>query len=268
MTADSSNTLIQCLRLMLRPVIRFCIRRTLSVQDMIESAKIVFIEVAEEELQRKNEKVNVSRLSVLCGLHRRDVMRIYREGRTKDESMAFATRVVGQWLQDKKFCNASGKPRTLSLEGDDSEFRKLVRSISSDVNPGTVLFELERVGAAERVKGGLKLRARAYVPRNNPTEGFKLLAADAEDLMAAVEENVFGEDQEATPNLHAKTEYDNISKAHLPMIREWLYKEGSAFHAKVRNFLAGFDKDMNPKLSQEGGARVAVGTFSRALQEQ
>ncbi len=265
MTAQPGNTLIQCLRLMLRPVVRFCIRRTLSIQDLIESAKVVFLDVAEEELLRKREKVNVSRLSVLSGLHRRDVMRIFQQGKTKDESMAFTTRVVGQWLQDKKFCNKPGSPKVLSLEGEDSEFRKLVRCISSDVNPGTVLFELERVDAVERVKSGVKLKTRAYVPRNNPVEGFKLLASDADDMMTAVEENIFGEEVE-TPNLHAKTEYDNVAVEDLPTIKQWLYKEGSAFHAKVRNYLAGFDLDLAPKAQKKGGARVAVGTFSRVME--
>jgi len=263
MITTESSTLIQCLRLMLRPVVRFCIRRTLSIQDLIESAKVVFLQVAAEELVLKKERVNVSRLSVLSGMHRRDVMRIYKEGRTKDESFGYITRVIGHWLQDDRFKGSSKKPRVLSLEGENSEFRKLCCCISSDVNPGTVLFELERVGAVERVKGGVKLKTRAYVPRNNPQEGFRLLAADAEDLISAVEENVFG--AETTPNLHAKTEYDNVCCEDLPAIKQWLMREGSAFHAKVRNFLSAFDKDIHPQLRKEGGARVAVGTFSRVL---
>jgi hypothetical protein len=221
----------------------------------------VFIEGAVAELEARGQKVNVSRLSVSTGLHRRDVMRIYREGKTQDEPSSIPSRVLGQWEQDSKFLTKAGKPKLLTVDGDDSEFRQLVRLISTDVNAGTILFELERTDAVERVGNKLKLKRRALVVSDNPEESFQLLAADSKDLVASVEENVFS--SATIKNLHARTEYDNIAIRELPQIKQWLLDEGSKFHARARNFLAQFDLDIAPQDGAIGGGRVVLGTFGR-----
>ena len=261
MRAVQNETIVSCLRLVLTPIMRFCVRRQIKVQSIVESVKVVLLDVAAEEIEHRNEEVNVSRLSALTGLHRRDVQRIYREGVTKDYSFHLINRVIGQWQQDPRFLTKSRKARVLSVDGPDSDFRQLMNSVATDLKPGTVLFELERIGAVERVKNGIKLTAKTYEPKNNPEDSFDLLADDTEDILRAVEENVFEYDDE--PHLHAKTVYDNITVEALPKIHDWLLKEGASFHRKARNFLSKYDIDIHPNLAKDGGTRVAIGTFSR-----
>ncbi|RIL12597.1 MAG: hypothetical protein DCC75_00105 [Proteobacteria bacterium] len=245
---------------MLRPSVRICLDYSLHVQDVLEAVKIMFIEVAEEEMTKRGESPNISRLSAMTGMHRRDVTRIFRHSDVIEEPRGLVSRVIGQWQQDKRFTTSSGKPRVLSLEGQDSEFRRLVRHLSQDINPGTILLELERIGAVQKVRDGLKLVAKTYVPKGNIREGLSLLSADTTDLMKCVNENVFRPKE--TPNLHGKTEYDNISEAAIPQVRKWLLEQGSAFHQRVRNFLSRYDADINPALKGKGGVRVVLGTFS------
>ncbi len=262
MSPERSKLFQNCLRMLLKPIVGFCIRNGLTIQTLLECSKVVFIESAAADLEANGQKVNVSRLSVATGLHRRDVMRIYREGNTQEESASIPSRVIGQWEQDSRFLTKAGKPRMLSLDGDDSEFRQLVKLISSDVNSGTILFELERTGAVERVGDKLKLCRRALIISENPEDSFRLLSEDAEDLVASVEQNVFS--SEDVKNLHARTEYDNIAVDDLPAIRKWLLDEGSKFHARARKYLAQFDLDIAPREGAAGGGRVVVGTFGRA----
>lgn len=262
MGTGAEQLAIQCLRLMLKPLARFCLRHSLRIQELEEAAKIVLIEAAKEEIERSEEKVNISRLSAVTGLHRRDVMRIFREGRTIEEPRNLVSRVIGQWLNDRRFTTTRGTPRVLVGEGEQSEFHKLVRLLSNDVHPGTVLFELERVGAVERTAKGLRLVASGYVPKGNPKEGFELLSLDTGDLICAVDENVFSPGD--IPNLHARTEYDKIRADMLPKIREWILEEGSEFHRRLRNYLSQFDLDISPDDGYRGKfARVVVGAFSR-----
>lgn len=257
------NRLLDCLKLMLRPVVRFAIRRSLSVQDLVESTKIVCIEVAAEELERREEKVNISRLRVVTGMHRRDVVRLYREKGIKTAGGNLIAKVIGQWQFDRRFATKGGAPRVLSHEGEDCEFNRLVRTVSVDVHPASVLFELERLGAIDRTKRGLRLMQVGYLPSSkDPRDVFKLLARDADDMICAIEENVFNDP--AVPNLHVQTEYDNISAGDLLAIRKWLFQEGSRFHKKVRHYLAKFDLDLNPSRRKEGGGRVVIGCFTRA----
>jgi len=265
MATKISSIVIDCITLMLQPIVRFCLRRSVRVQDLLEFAKVVFIDVAAEEIQRSGQKVNVSRLSVMTGLHRRDVVRIYKDGNISTTSTAIPRRVIGQWEQDAHFHTKAGKPRVLTFEGEDSEFRELVRLVSTDIDSGAVLFELERTDTVKRVPSGLKLLAGAYVVSGKPKEGFQMLARDTKDLMFAIEENVLGEDD--IPNLHGRTEYDNICQRDLPKIREWLLNEGTKFHKQVRDFLSKYDKDINPRRKDDGGGKVIVGTFGRVISE-
>ncbi|MBN8550247.1 MAG: hypothetical protein J0M12_13090 [Deltaproteobacteria bacterium] len=133
-----------------------------------------------------------------------------------------------------------------------------------DLNPYTVLFELERIGAVERTRGGVKLVSRLYNPQGDSVAAMGLLASDMSDLMLAVEENVEGGGNVAVPNLHIKTEYDNIPASKISEIREWCLREGSAFHQRVRNYLSQHDRDITAQPSgKDGTVRVAVGAFSR-----
>lgn len=266
MNEGLQKVILSYLRQVMKPVVRLCLRNSLHVQDVIESVKIAFIDAAREELESQEQKVNVSRLAAMTGMHRRDVMRIFRDEEVKEAPQGLVSRVIGHWQQNPKFQTKSGKARVLTFEGEDAEFQDLVKSVSNDLHPGTVLFELERIGAIKKVRGGVKLIARAYVPKGNLKEGLKLLANDTEDLMSAVENNLF--EEKVVPNLHAKTEYDFIDPEAVPKIREWMLREGSALHQKARNFLAKFDTETNPNYDEPvAGVRVVLGSFSNVEEE-
>lgn len=252
-----SECKITWLRALLRPLVRFCIRHGLVLQDLVESSKELFIEAAVEELNNQDQKITLSRLSMISGLHRRDVSRIHVEGETSTTSMSMAQRIIGQWSHNKQNLNKNGAPRALDYS---TEFKELVGLISTDVKPATVLFELERTGAAKRVAEKVLLSSSVYNISNNADEAFKHLGRDCNELISCVEENVF-QGQE-TPNLHARTEYDNVYVKDLPEIRKWLLEEGSKFHKKARDFLAQHDKDINPVVNKEGSGQVVIGMFS------
>lgn len=88
-----------------------------------------------------------------------------------------------------------------------------------------------------------------------------MLARDASDLIASVSENVLSDPQ--IPNLHGKTEFDNVSPAEAASLRQWMLEEGTAFHKRVAKYLSQFDRDVNRRASAEGeGVRVAICSFS------
>ena len=261
MPESRSEILVDSLRLMMRPLVRFAIRRAIKLQEFIECLKVVFLEVAKDELTRVGELPSSSRLSVMTGVHRRDVARIHTEGGSFDRTPNIIGKIVGQWQNDRRFLGKERKPKLLSFEGVESDFFRLVRSVSSDMNPYTVLFEMERSGLAKRTDRGLQLCANMFLSKGNVREALTLLAADLNDLHCAVEDNIERKGKEL--NLHIKTEYDNIIHDKLPEIRAWLLKRGSEIQCEVREYLSLFDKDINHKLSSHaGGARVAVGCFS------
>ncbi|MBN8547726.1 MAG: hypothetical protein J0M12_00275 [Deltaproteobacteria bacterium] len=257
----SRSTLHSCLRLMLRPVVRFCFRRALKLQEFLDVTKQVFFEVATEELRSGSKAASTSKVALATGLTRREATRLAQEENAPEPAMNILTRIIGKWQSHPDFTNKKGEPIILSCEGKDSQFAALVASVTKDLNPYTALFELERVGAVERKGDKVALEVDVYVPSASVEEGFRILSRDSSDLIAAVEGNVV--QQISPPHLHIRTHYDNIAVEHLPEIRSWLLEEGTKFHARVREFLALHDKDLNPRLvAQPGGARVALSAFS------
>lgn len=258
--------LVKIIQLLLKPVVRLCLRYSLPVQALIESVKIVFIETAAEEIEKANTEVTISKLRVATGLHRRDVARIYREGKTFDPPQNYLTGVIGQWQHNSRFLGSSKRPRVLSCAAEDSEFNQLVRLVSSDVHPSSVMSELERIGAVEQTPNGVKLKHQMYKPKNDPVDGFRMAARDSQYLLDTVEENIFVDPK--VPNLHITTEYDNIRQDGLAAIRLWMFKQGSLFHKKARQFISKYDLDINPVRGKKGGLKVVLGTFSHVRSDK
>ncbi|MFN8391873.1 MAG: DUF6502 family protein [Bdellovibrionota bacterium] len=256
---------LDCLRMLAKPLIRFALRHSISVQQIIETVKQAVVQLGAEEMERAGQKVNVSRLSAMTGLHRRDVIRLRTESQSKPLPMPLAARVVNQWENDKRFLGKNGRPRVLQITPERNEFLKLLDSVSTDLHPGTVLFELERIGTVVRRSESVKLVRSHAVPKGDVREGFAIVERDCDDLLHVVEENTLRENHPR--NLHGRTEFDNIAEEDLPKIREWILREGGAFHKRVRKFLSTFDLDIHPRRGVRGGQTVSLTTFSRVSGE-
>ena len=263
MTTRREEILRECLEISVRPLVRFCLRRSLGLHHLVEALKAVFVQCATDEIKRNGGKITLRRISVMTGVHRRDVTRLGKNDQKKTDTSNFPVRIITRWRQDQRFLSTSGKPRVLSYKGADSEFTKLVRSESSEIKPGTVLFDLERVGAVQRTAMGLKLIARAYISKGDWIEGFHMLARDTQDLMDAIVDNLEVE-EEKRYNFHAHTVFDNISISELPKIQNWFLRSCSAFHRRAEKYLSRYDLDINPDKTKKGGARFAYGSFTRS----
>ena len=255
------STLERIVALLLRPVVRFGLRHALKIQDLTRVLKTVLLEVAQSELAASGKEVNPSQLSACTGIPRKFIPDLLGQSPSFESSGNFITRLIGTWQRDPRF-GRGGKPRVLAFEGAKSEFAQLVHALSADLNPYTILFELERVSAVERTAKGLVLKKKLYLEKDS-VAGFNITAEDADNLFNAVEANVIGGD---TPrNLHLSTYFDNVPDESMSEIREWLLKEGTKFQERVREHLSSFDKDMNSSQRAKSGRNmIRVGSFSFA----
>ena len=252
--------------LILKPIIRLCLKKQFRFREFVKIARATFIQVAEEEIKKSRSKVTISRLSVLTGIYRLDVKSVFIENEPLPPGpMNVLGRVILRWEQDKRFANKkTGEPRVLSCEGEKCEFYQLVRKVSKSLNPATVLFEIQRNGAAEQIEGGLKLIRSVVAVGGSELRGYELLSSDIEALISAVDFNLSRTDD--LGYLHLHTEYDRISHKDLPEIRRWLKLEGRVFHKRARDYLSQFDMDLNPDLMDvnEAAARFVLGSFGFA----
>ena len=264
MPKDLERLLKITLKGLLKPIAHFCLRRGIKIQFVYNALKASFYEAASKELSDNQGSASVSKIAAMTGLQRRDVNKIAKQDIEELHSSNILTKILGQWHQDKRFLDGKGKPKTLSCEGADSEFAKLVTSVSQDLNPYTILFELERIKAVKKVDQKVELTSSTFLPAINLEEALELLTRDSANLVYAVEENIFSKTE--IPNLHITTEYDNVSKDAADDLRRLLLEKGAEFHAKAREILSKYDKDLNPSLfEKEGGTKVVLSTFSRVI---
>ena len=237
---------------------RYCLRHSIRIQETVERLKSALVRVAIEEIQRQGEKPSTSKISVMTGLHRRDVERLASGEPLYDGRDSVPERIVGVWQHSKRFTNVKRKPRPLSR----SEFDKLVEGVSRELSPSTVLFELKRSGVVEVRGEKFHLSRMTYSPSDKVEHGLAILSSDLNDMIEAVDENL----SKITdiPNLHARTEFDNVRPEQLAEMRAFLVREGHEFHRKVRNFISQQDQDISPDPNFSGqGVKVVVGSFSR-----
>ncbi len=247
---------------LLEPLVRLALRAGIKLPSLLELLKQTYVDMSERELQTADTPITISRISLMTGVHRKDVTRILHSGAHEPDDSSLIARVLGLWNEDRRFQISNGQPRVLSYKGRGNEFASLVSVVSKELNPGSILAELRRVGAVQQTHQGLKLLKTGYVVKQDMTTALKFMSKDVNDLIETVQENVLG-DSEAR-NLHLKTEYDNIPDAYIDAIRVWLRKEGTAFHQRVQKYLSGFDRDVNPKTTKhEGKNRAALISFAR-----
>ena len=251
----------KALQLLLRPALRYCIRNSLGIKELLDAAKNSLVSLAAEEIESQDDKVTASRVMVMTGMHRRDVNSILKEGIEKDTTPHYLQRILNQWEQDERFLNKNAKPKSLSFKGKNSEFTQLVESVRKDLGPNAVLQELERINAVARTKEGVQMIQTVRYTNTSPEEGMELLARDVDTLCKTVEENLYEYADRDVRNLHLRTTFDNLYEEDIPKIREWILQQGQAFHRKARQFLAEHDQDLNFKPDKKAGKKVILTSF-------
>jgi len=173
------------------PVVRWLLRSGVQYGAFAAALKTVFLEVASEELQRSGKKTTDSAVSVLSGLHRKDVRAISATSHEPElKSVSLASQVFTRWLTGARYRDATGKPRSLPRLGERRSFETLAREVSTDVHPRTVLDELVRLGLV-RLRGEMvELNAKSFVPSSDQSELAALFAANAGDHLAAAVHNL------------------------------------------------------------------------------
>ena len=156
MTTRSAIVLDSVLRVML-PLVRLLLRNGVTYPTFVAALKRVFIDAGVTELAATDMPRTDSAVTLLTGIHRRDVRTLTRSAKLAPASApaSLASQVVARWMTDPAFHNRRGAPRALLRGGVKSSFDDLVASVSSDVRPRAVLDELRRLGVVSDDESGV-----------------------------------------------------------------------------------------------------------------
>jgi hypothetical protein len=168
---------------MLQPLVVWLLRSGVGYTDLTAALKPVFLEAARTELTRIGGKQTDSAVSLLSGLHRKDVRAAAQTERAADVRAGLgkptpASQVMTRWL-------ASDLPDALPFAGAQPSFESLARAVSKDIHPRSVLLELLRLDVVQEIDGQVRLQRQAFVPNTSLEEARRLLAGSVADHIEA-----------------------------------------------------------------------------------
>lgn len=198
----------------LKPLIRLCLSQGINYQMLLESMKIVFVQVAEEDFKLSQREQTDSRISLLTGLHRKDVHRLRDQPETTQSPslVTLGSQLVGLWISDADFIDAEGKPKPLARLasiGGDVSFDRLVARVSKDIRARPVLDEWLRVGVVYIDDNDcVCLNTEAFVPSVGFEEKLFFFQQNIHDHAAATTHNLMNL---TPPMLERCVYYDGLS---------------------------------------------------------
>jgi hypothetical protein len=252
------------LSILLSPVARFCVRNGVLLPEIIDALKAALLEAGVQHLRHAGERVTTSRLSVMTGVHRKDGSKFLKGIAPQRDTVSPAIKVLGCWHTKKQYLQADGKPRTLSVGNEESEFATLVRNVIADIHPHSILCELERLELVKIVDNQVVPLKSTFISAMNDEKTAHIVARDVDELLSTAEENVSAHG--SPPHHHTTTSFDNIPLEFESELRTWINRESSALHKKIRDHVAQYDRDLSERSLaryQNGTVRFTFGSFGR-----
>jgi hypothetical protein len=261
--SDSTNSVLHvALYRILRALAKVTLRYGMSVGAFTELVRRAHVDAAEEILQESDREPLPSRVCVLTGLYRKEVIRLKRLPPLKSEKFDVrydrSARIISGWVRDPDFRTRSNRPAVLKIDAAKNSFSELVRRYGGDMTPHAVLEELIELNVVELTRTHrVKLLERAFVPSEDVCSALQVLGVDTEDLINTIAFNIRVTPEER--RFQRKVIYVNIPKRHLELFRQYAATQSQALLEALDRWLAEHDAELSDKGAS--GARVGLGIY-------
>ena len=194
-----TEDVLQAIGGVLAPLIRLLLASGVDYTKLAAELKPIFVEQARLELSRIGSKDTDSAISLLSGVHRKDVRKWREAGQLESRSKAasLSAQIYARWVQDKAYMDRRRRPKPLPRLGPYPSFETLSRSVTQDVHPYTVLAELIRLGLVHlENRHGVELvipNKLGFVPAHGTQEILELFGGNLSDHATAAVTNLLGQ---------------------------------------------------------------------------
>jgi len=192
-----SQLLAKAINTLLRPLVRLSIEYGITYPQLCLQLKNLFVEVANRDIPIDGKAQTLSRISLLSGVHRKDVKRIMEQPSSESPISADASlsaRVLGCWLGDPLYLDAQGQPAPLQRLNDGSgkpSFEQLVSSINKDIRPRALLDEWLRTNMiCLNETGEVVLDTQSFLAEEDFDQRVHFFARNMRDHMACGVQNL------------------------------------------------------------------------------
>ncbi len=214
--AAPPRALVRAVRHALRPLVKLMLARGMTFSFASELLKSLFVEVADRDFRIDGKLPTDSRVSLVSGVHRKEVSRLREALETGEEivpdAVSLGAQVVAQWMGTAPYVDKAGQPRPLARfasEGGELSFEALVARVNRDIRPRVVLDEWLRLGVVDIDEDGrVRLHAGAFVPSKGFDEMSFYFGHNVHDHAAAAAHNLLGGEP---PFQERSVHYDGLS---------------------------------------------------------
>ena len=214
---DPRPAIVAALARLLQPLVRLAIEQGVRYPHFADMLKGIFVQAAIEEARAVGGRFTDSRLTLLSGVHRKDIRRLLRSGQEASAPPrlhGIGTAVVARWLSDARYMDAAGAPRPLAraeARGHESSFAALAATVSTNVRPRAILDELVRLGIVHiDDEDCVHLDVRGFVPSAEVDAKAFYFGEAVHDHIASGAHNLRGE---KPAMLERSVYYDELSAA-------------------------------------------------------
>jgi Family of unknown function (DUF6502) len=261
---NQNSAIFKALESALKPLVRLMLARGITYIQLTEWLKHIFVETAVREFNLPDKAINDSRISVVTGVHRKDVKRL-RENMLINPSLVEPTnvnlgsKIVSAWLSNALYMN-DDKPKSiarLKKDGGNISFEVLAESVTKDVRARAALDELERVGAVSvDAEDMVTLVTEAFIPAKGEDEKAYYLGLGVGDHTSAAVNNVLNHQP---PSFDRVVHYKSLSLTSIEEIEQLSRAHGSQFLQEI-NKKAG-KLPLNADNSEIKNKRFTLGVY-------
>ncbi len=249
---------------MLAPLVRWLLVQGIPLNALVRTLRGLYLSEAHADLARRGRRVTDSALSVLTGIHRKEVRSFMEALEAASDPGAIgpavprlaptpAATLFTQWITDPEYRTPEADiRRTLPRHGPAPSFEALAREASRDVHPRTLLEELERLHLVAVEPEQVRLLSDRFVPPVHDPEAVGTMAVNVADHIAAAVGNLLA-DTPAQRQLEQSVFAEGLrpeSAEHLGQVARQLW--GVALEGMVREARACIALDAAAALDERG----------------
>jgi uncharacterized protein DUF6502 len=257
------GTVLTAVDRVLEPLSRLLLDHGIGLPVMVERLKNAYVRVADTQFGDRNGGLSDSRVSVLTGVHRKDVRRLRRttaaDGRMP-RTVSLGGQIIVKWTARPEYLDAHKRPLPLPRlrrDGHGRSFEALAESVSKDVGPRAILDELIRLGVVNiDAQDRVRLNRGAFVPQEGFEEKAYYLAKNIHDHLAATVHNLRGD---SPPHLERSVHYVRLSDASIERLRHIAERSGMRTLNEM-NRAAQTLKSRNTR-TRKGDRRMTFGVY-------
>jgi len=265
MDAKQQTTLSRAVSMILKPLLRVLIKNEVSYSEFAELAKQSYVDVSYEHFSIEKRKTTFSRVAVLTGLSRKEVVRLSKL-RTDDSNESLlskatpnrAQRVINGWLSDAEFLDDNGQTQVLPIYGDTGSFAALVARYSGDITLGAVIDELLRIGVVQRLDGQkVELLSAGYIPKTDEIEKIRVMAMCTSDLLNSAVHNLINLDKPS--RYQRQLTYEKISTADANQFKTYSEEKANELLLHLNEYLSQMSSEAPAEIN--GSHQVGLGIY-------